>query len=1002
MIRKRRESLVVVGNGMAGARVVEEILRRSPDRFTISMFGDEPHGNYNRIQLSTVLGGFTDPDKILLNPLDWYQRNQIRLHAGVRAERIDRQDRVVFGRAKLGHNGSARTIELAEPYHKLILATGSRPFVPPLEGREKQGVFVFRTLDDCWQIADAARQAKRAAVIGGGLLGLEAARGLLSFGVEVTVVEVAPHLMAQQLDSAAGAILKQKMESMGVRVLVGQQATRILGDKVVAGLAFQDNTTLDAEMVVVSCGIRPNSEIAKDSGLNVRRAIVVDDQLRSSDDDIFGVGECVEHRGRVYGLVEPLYEQAKVLADLICETNPDARYEGSRLATSLKVMGVELTSIGDINPPAADASSTQVLVHSDPQRGLYRKLVIREGRLAGAIVLGASDNVGLLMGLFKRNDPVPEEPLELLIGRPIGGAAGGDDAGGGVTALADDAQICNCHSVSKGHVVDCIRAGAMSVEALGGACKAGTGCGSCQTLLGQLLAAYSKSDAAAESPDKLNKIEVLKREGDPLAILSNVERHAASGDWEQITENETHLMKWRGLFFRKQTPGHFMMRIRSTAGHMNSRQWRMIAQLSDRFGRGFCDLTTRQQVQLRWFTIGDVPEIWQQLAAVDLTTLQTGMDNVRGVCGCPAGGITPSELFDATPVAEEFNKLLVGNPEFTNLPRKFNVTITGCLENCCHPETQDIGLVPALAEIDGQQVAGFNVLVGGKQGSGGYLPATDLNVFVAPADAAELCQQITFIFRDHGSRETRTRARLAFLIEDRGPAWFRRELERRVGHKLPPAGIDQRKKRHNDHIGIFRQKQQGLNYVGLCVPVGRITTKQMRGVADLADRYGTGEIRLTVGQNVLLPGVPDAKIADLTEEPLLEELSYNPSPIMRGLVSCTGIDYCHMALIETKGWAIEIARQLEKKLGPDLEKVKPLSIHWSGCPASCGMHQVSTIGMQGCRSRLPGGEIVDAAHVYVGGATGPKAKIATELLHDVPCDQLADSLKSLVKHAARS
>jgi nitrite reductase (NADH) large subunit len=1001
VIRTRRESLVVIGNGMAGARAVEEILRRSPDRFTITMFGDEPHGNYNRIQLSTVLGGFTDPDKILLNPLDWYQQNQIRLHAGVRAERIDRRDRVVFGRGKSGHNGTARQVELAEPYHKLIIATGSRPFVPPLEGREKAGVFVFRTLDDCWQIAEAARRAKRAVVIGGGLLGLEAARGLLSYGVEVTVVEVAPHLMVQQLDPAGGAILQRKMESLGVRVLIGQQAAQILGEETVAGISFQDGTSIEADMVVISCGIRPNAEIAKDSGLAVERAIVVDDQLRSSDEDIFGVGECVQHRGRVYGLVEPLYEQAKVLADLICETNPTARYEGSRLATSLKVMGVELTSIGEVNAPAAEMQNAQVLVHSDPERGQYRKLVIRDGRIAGAIVLGGSESVGLLMRLFKRNDPVPEQPLELLVGHPLGNGEDADAPGGGVAAISDDIDICNCHRVTKGHVVDCIRAGAANVEALGAACKAGTGCGSCQTLLGQLLAAYANGADQADAATKLNKIEVLKRERDPLEILADVHRHAESGDWKKITEDETHLMKWRGLFFRKQTPGNFMMRVRATAGHMNSRQWRMIAQLSDRFGRGFCDLTTRQQVQMRWFTIGDVPQIWEELEAVGLTTLQTGMDNVRGVCGCPAGGITPSELFDATPVADEFTQMLVGNKEFTNLPRKFNVTITGCLENCCHPETQDIGLVPALKEIDGQQVAGFNVLAGGKQGSGGYTPAANLDVFVLPSEAAELCKQITFIFRDHGARETRTRARLAFLIEDRGVPWFRRELERRAGRRLPTAGADQRKKKHTDHVGVFRQKQAGLNYVGLCVPVGRITTKQMRGMADLADRYGTEEIRLTVGQNVILPGVPDAKIGDLTEEPLLQELSYNPSAVMRGLVSCTGIDYCHMALIETKGWAIEVAKQLEKKLGGDLEKVKPLSIHWSGCPAGCGLHQVSTIGLQGCRTRLANGEIVDAAHVFVGGSTGPKPKIATELMHDVPCDQLVDSLKSLVKHAAR-
>ena len=522
LIRERKESLVVIGNGMAGARVVEEILRRDPDRFTITMFGDERYGNYNRIQLSGVLGGFTQADGIVLNPLAWYEQNRIRLHCGVRAERIDRSQQVVVGRPRQGAGGPRSGIELAEPYHKLIIATGSRPFVPPLEGSDKAGVFVFRTIDDCGAISEAAQTAKRAIVIGGGLLGLEAARGLLNHHVEVTIVEVAPHLMIQQLDPASGAILQQKMEALGVHVLVGTQAAKILGDEQVAGIELQDGTQIDAQMVVISCGIRPNSEIAKDSGLAVKRAIVVDDQLCSSDEDIFGVGECVEHRGRVYGLVEPLYEQARVLADLITEANPQARYEGSRLATSLKVMGVDLTSIGEVNL-LPQSQPAEVLVHSDPQRGLYRKLVIRDGRLAGAIVLGETASVGMLMRLYKRSDPVPEQPLELLLGgASAGGAGASEDAG--VAALDDATEICSCHRVSKGHIVDCVRAGSSSVEAIGQKCKAGTGCGSCQTLVGQLISAYADSAAPAAAP-ALNKIEVLKQQRAVQVVRQRIARH---------------------------------------------------------------------------------------------------------------------------------------------------------------------------------------------------------------------------------------------------------------------------------------------------------------------------------------------------------------------------------------------------------------------------------------------------------------------------------------------
>jgi ferredoxin-nitrite reductase len=430
----------------------------------------------------------------------------------------------------------------------------------------------------------------------------------------------------------------------------------------------------------------------------------------------------------------------------------------------------------------------------------------------------------------------------------------------------------------------------------------------------------------------------------------------------------------------------------------------VIADLSDEFGKGFCDLTTRQQIQLRWFTLGDVPEIWRRLADVGLHSLQTGMDNVRGVAGCPVAGLTPHELLDATPAIEEYDRILVGNKEFTNLPRKFNVTISGCLENCCHPETQDIGLVPAFRELDGQQVNGFNVLVGGKQGSGGYRPATPLDVFVRPEDAAAVCAEITRIFRDHGSRATRVRARLAFLVEDRGIAWVRAELARRFDRPLHKAGTDMRKKTHVDHLGINPQKRSAredgpqLYFAGMMVPVGRISTRQIRGVADLAERYGNGAVSVTTGQNLVIANIPESRLGALMDEPLFGELPYEPSPIMRGLVSCTGSDYCGLALIETKGYAIQVAQELERRTAG--RKILPLTIHWSGCPAGCGLHQVATIGLQGCRSRI-NGEIVDAAHVTVKGKTGPNPVIATDLMYDVPIERLADALEPLVTYLPR-
>ncbi|MBI1913755.1 MAG: FAD-dependent oxidoreductase [Planctomycetes bacterium] len=980
----RRPTLVVVGTGMAGAKVVEEVLAREPDRFAIRMFGAEPHGTYNRILLSSVLGGFHDPKDLWINPLDWYERHGVFVHSGVRAETIDRQQRLVVGAGG----------KVAEPYDLLVLATGSRPFVPPLEGTKQEGVFVFRTLDDCATIGAYAENCDRAVVLGGGLLGLEAARGLLSHGLEVTVVEVAPYLMVQQLDATGGALLKRKLEAMGVRILLGTPTTHLLGeDGRVRGLRFQDGSTLETDMVVISCGIRPNIEVAQEAGLAVDRAIVVDDQLRTSDPNVHALGECVQHRGRLYGLVDPIYEQARVLADVLTEKRPDAAYPGSRLATTLKVMGVELTSMGEVSGSIADR---EIITHCDPAKGIYKKLVVQQNRLEGAILLGTPDRGHRLLRLFKDNRPLTESPLDLLADEGIRGPETS------VRDLPDDAQICNCNSVSKGRLVAAIQAGKGSIAALGECTRAGTGCGTCQPLLGELIEAYTPDSKA--KPQEANKVEIMKSEKDGLDCLPEVLHLAQTNNWQELTEDDKQRAKWHGLFFRKPTPGNFMLRLRLEAGRTSARQLRTIADLSDEYGKGFADLTTRQQIQLRWFTLGDVPEIWRRLEEVGLHSKQTGMDNVRGICGCPVAGLTPQELFDATPVVRQFNELLVGNKEFTNLPRKFNVTITGCLENCCHAETQDIGLVPAYRELDGEQVNGFNVLVGGKQGSGGYRPALPLDVFVQPEDAAELGAEIVRIFRDDGARATRVRARLAFLVEDRGIAWLRNDLGRRLGRTLLKAGTDMRKKHHHDHVGIHPQQRSPrddgspLHYVGLLVPVGRITTAQLRGVADLADCYGNGDVRVTVGQNLIIANVPENRLGALTEEPLLKELPFDPSPILRGLVACTGIDYCGLALIETKGYAIEIARELERRTAG--KKVQPLTIHWSGCPAGCGLHSVATIGLQGCRSRV-NGEIVDAAHVSVKGRSGPQPLIATDLMYDVPCIELADALEPLVNHLPR-
>jgi len=499
----------------------------------------------------------------------------------------------------------------------------------------------------------------------------------------------------------------------------------------------------------------------------------------------------------------------------------------------------------------------------------------------------------------------------------------------------------------------------------------------------------------AQIPVGTNAVEGYKASmnGDGLRILDHLpqilERGAAA-----LTPAEKELLKWVGVFFRKPTPGKFMMRIRMPNGFVRSDQLCAIAELSRRLGNSVLDITTRQQIELRGFTLDTVPEIWEKLRGVDLRTLQTGIDNVRNINGCALAGLTPHELFDASPVVHELDRIIVGgrgNREFTNLPRKFNITVTGCMDNCTHSESQDIALVPA--KKAGR--LGFNVLVGGKMGSGGFTVASPLNVFVELFQAAAVVVELIKIYRDHGPREARSKCRFAFLIEEWGIRRLRAELVTRLGHELPFQGRDMRGSTRADHLGVSSQKQVRFVALGLCIPTGRVNPDQLDKLARLCDVYGNGEIRLTIGQNAIIPNVPVEHVAELLEEPLLKHFSPRPSPFVRGLVACVGTDYCNLALIETKSRAIALSQALHEKVGAG---VNPLTIHWSGCPAGCGNHQAADIGLRGFKTKIDG-KIVDAVAIYTGGRTGPHAVAGQEILETVPCDE---ALPDVVANVIRS
>lgn len=489
-----------------------------------------------------------------------------------------------------------------------------------------------------------------------------------------------------------------------------------------------------------------------------------------------------------------------------------------------------------------------------------------------------------------------------------------------------------------------------------------------------------------------NPIERHKSEKDGLDILEEIEGLAAQhGGWETLNPGDRERLKWIGTFFRKPTPGQFMMRVRITNGQATSSQFRLLADVARRLGNGVLDLTTRQQIQLRAIQIKDVPQIFQALRGVDLTSLQTGMDNIRNVNCCPLAGLTAAELFDASPVGSEYTEMFLNNKEFSNLPRKFNVTITGCLENCTHSETQDLGMTPAVRRFD--KIPGFNVMLGGKMGSGGMTIAQPLDVFVEPPEAARLAAEITLLFRDEGPREQRTKARLAFLVQDWGIDRFRAALEERWGRPLERSQQDARVSSQTDHLGVHPQKLPGLDSVGLCVPTGRLSSENLEDLARLADAYGTGEVRLTTGQNVILINVAEAKVPELLSEPLLKEFPLDPHPFFRGLVTCTGTDYCNLALIETK----RIGRSLAGSMAKQFPQGVPATMHWSGCPAGCGNHHAADIGFQGAKARVDG-EVVDAVSIFVGGRTGTDPKPGQKIMDLVPVDMLGEVVPVILRN----
>jgi nitrite reductase (NADH) large subunit len=471
--------LVVIGNGMAGVRLVEDVLaRRGARAFDIVVFGEEPHGTYNRILLSGVLAGTHRQCDIVTHPRSWYEENGVTLRAGVRVERIDLAARTVFD-----GNGASET------YDTLVFATGSVPVLPPIDGLTSdtgeliRGAFVFRTVADCERMIEEAQHGAAAVVIGGGLLGLEAARGLAGRGLDVSVVHLTSHVMDAQLDPDGSGVLRRQLEMMGLRVLTGRTTAAILGDGRVEGVRFADGTTIPCGMVVVAAGIRPRSGLAERAGLAVRRGILVHDDLSCpGHQNVCAIGECAEHRGQVYGLVAPAWEQADVLADRISGRSPQARYHGSRLTTKLKVAGLDVAVMGERVAP----EDGEIVSYAELSRGIYKKLFVRDNRLVGAILIGGGAVVPAVSQAFLESVPLPARRSDLLFPPAI------DAAPRSVDQIPDDTRICDCNAVSKSQIVEAMLSGAVSLRAVSDKTRAGTGCGSCRPEVQRIIEFVAK------------------------------------------------------------------------------------------------------------------------------------------------------------------------------------------------------------------------------------------------------------------------------------------------------------------------------------------------------------------------------------------------------------------------------------------------------------------------------------------------------------------------------
>lgn len=746
MIQENKKHLVVIGNGMAGMACLDQILKRKPN-FKVTVLSEEPYYNYNRILLSSVLSGEKEVEDIYINTKEWYEENEIDIRLGVKAIDINSKKRFV------------KTSEDEDiSYDLLLIATGSNAFVPPIQGVNKKGVYVFRNIKDTSDIITRCKEHPgRAVVIGGGLLGLEAARGLLNQGMKVSVVHIMDRLMDMQLDEKGGWFLKREIEKMGIEVLLERNTAEIMGHKEVDGVRFKDGEIIGAEMVVVSCGIRPNVELAKRAGLEVNRGIVVNDYMETSDPNIYAVGECVEHREKVYGLVAPLWDQGKVLAATITGDKGPI-YEGSVLATKLKVMGIELFSAGDFK---VEEPEKEIVSFEDHAFGIYKKLVVQNDKVIGAILIGDSSDSNRFLDMIRSGKKVKDKRQHLLFEIPPAIPGSPTD----VMSKPDSETICGCIGVTKGEIIEAVREkGCTSLGEMKKCNKASTGCGTCAGLVEDIIknVAGAEYEEAGEkfactgipfTKEKLRNIiktQKLKTVQDVLDVYGNGEedpntRPALSFILDEVWCGE-HEEDRASRFINDrvhaniQNDGTFSVIPQMRGGVTSPEQLRKIADVAEKYKVPMVKVTGSQRIDLLGVKKQDLPKMWRDLG------MRSGFayaKAVRMVKSCVGTQFCRFGTQDSINTGIELEKALEG----LYTPAKVKLGVVGCPRNCAEATVKDIGLVG----IEG----GWQVVIGGAAGKS--VRAADILVTVEKKEEAFEAAFLFFqYYRENGEYLERT------------------------------------------------------------------------------------------------------------------------------------------------------------------------------------------------------------------------------------------------------